>query len=124
MPHERSRKRNAGPWAEDLACRRLLQSGLTLLARNYRCGSGELDLVLRDSGAVVFVEVRFRGRGDYGTSAESVDLRKQRRLVRTARHYLHRHPHENRTSVRFDVVLVDGEPARPTIEWIRNAFQA
>lgn len=124
MPQEASRERNAGLWAEDLAFRRLQQSGLTLLGRNYRCRSGELDLIMRDSEALVFVEVRFRGRGDYGTSAESVDLRKQRRIVLTARHYLQRHPDQNRTSARFDVVLVGGEPARPTVEWIKNAFQA
>ena len=62
-----------GRWAEDLACKHLIDHGLVLVTRNYRCRYGEIDLIMRDGRTIAFVEVRLRSRIDYGTGAESVD---------------------------------------------------
>jgi putative endonuclease len=102
---------------ERLACTYLEKSGLRLLDRNYRCRRGEIDLVMRDADILVFVEVRFRASSRFGTPAETVDIRKQRRLAAAAAHYLQRHP--TNLPCRFDVVALSGANS---INWIRSAF--
>jgi putative endonuclease len=109
-----------GAEAEDCALRMLQARGLRLIARNWRCRMGELDLVMRDGDTVVVAEVRSRGRSDFGSAAESVDGRKQRKLARTARLFLAARPDLGEQPLRFDVVALDG-PEK--IEWVRNAFE-
>lgn len=104
---------------ERLARSYLERRGLSLLARNYRCRRGEIDLVMRECDTLVFVEVRFRASNRFGTPAETVDLRKQRRLAAAAAHYLQHHP--SPLPCRFDVLAVSGGDR---IDWIRDAFQA
>lgn len=113
--------RERGAYAEDLACRFLQRQGLRLLARNYRCRRGEIDLILRDAGNLVFVEVRYRRQDRYGSGLESVDRNKQRRISLCAAHYLQHHPREADRPARFDVVAVGPDGG---IDWIRNAFYA
>ena len=72
---------------------------------------------------LVFVEVRWRGETDHGGALASVDIRKQRRLILAARHYLGRHPHQARRPCRFDVLGLepdDGGTVR--YDWVQNAF--
>jgi len=111
-----------GQLAEDLAARFLERRGLTLLARNFRCRGGELDLVCRDGATLVFVEVRLRRNAAFGGAAASITARKQQRVILAARHYLAAHgaslPAER--ACRFDCVLLDGE----RIDWLRDAFAA
>lgn len=119
-----------GRAAEDLAARHLESQGATLLLRNFRRRTGELDLVALHAGVVLVVEVRLRSRDDYGGGAASVDVRKQRRVVRTTQQLLQSRRDLARWPLRFDVVVVtpDGA-ARPDgaawrLEWIRHAFSA
>ncbi len=112
-----------GAWAEDLACRHLLDQGLRLITRNYRCRYGEIDLVMRDAATIAFVEVRLRSRTDFGSGAESVDARKQARLLSSAEHYLQRHA-TLLADCRFDVVSIRRSGNSYQLEWIRNAFTA
>ncbi len=111
-----------GAWAEELACRHLLDNGLVLLERNYRYRRGEIDLVMRDGATIAFIEVRMRSRDDFGSGAESVDERKQRRVRWTAEHYLQRHGN-SRTVCRFDVVSIARDGEAHTLSWIRDAFR-
>jgi putative endonuclease len=112
--------RDTGMLAEDLALAHLESRGLVLLKRNFRCRMGEIDLVMRDGAAIVFVEVRLRSRGSFASAAESVDVRKQRRIITAARFYLSGRPD---APCRFDCVLL--ERASPdAIEWIKSAFDA
>jgi putative endonuclease len=106
-----------GEAKERLACSYLEGRGLRLVARNYRCRRGEIDLVMRDADILVFVEVRFRRSSRFGTPAETVDTHKQRRLAAAAHHYLQQHP--SALSCRFDVLAVGGNDR---IDWVRNAF--
>lgn len=125
LGHAPAKTRQArGRWAEQLALEHLQAQGLKILERNYRCSGGEIDLILRDGGTLVFAEVRYRARTDYGSAAESVDRRKQERILHCAQHYLQRRHPGCEAPCRFDVVLVQGNPRRPGIEWIPDAFQA
>lgn len=99
--------------------------GLTIIARGYRCRLGELDLVCSDDATLVIVEVKARSSRTLVNAKESVGRGKQRRLVQATRHFLMRHPRYFDRRLRFDVVAVDGiDSSRPTIDWIKNAFEA
>ncbi|MBK1721733.1 YraN family protein [Thiocystis violacea] len=108
---------SVGQEKERLAERFLLGKRLELIARNHRCRFGEIDLVMRDGGVLVFVEVRYRRSAQHGSAAETVDVRKQRRLIKTAGHYLQYNPTSR--PCRFDVVAITGDDQ---VQWIRNAF--
>jgi putative endonuclease len=115
--------RAIGRQAEEAACRHLTAHGLTLLARNFRCRRGEIDLVMQERDCVVFVEVRCRNNPRFGGPLESVDWKKREKLAATAQYYLQTHVLAAQQSARFDViaVILDTPPAR--IEWIRDAFR-
>lgn len=110
---------NRGAEAEHLAATFLQQQGLQLVETNYRCRFGEIDLVCRDCGALVFVEVRLRGSDAFGGAAASITAHKQHKLLLAARHYLQQQ--RSAPACRFDVVLLRGLRDND-IEWIRNAF--
>lgn len=101
----------------------LQQQGLSLLERNYRCRGGEIDLVMQDGTTLVFVEVRFRRHRAYGGALESVDWRKQQRLVHAAEHYLQRQG-AGGMPCRFDVIAIaPGSERAPQLQWIQNAIE-
>ena len=102
---------------EDLALHYLLDQGLVLQARNYRCRWGELDLLMLEQGALVIIEVRYRKNDRYGSAVESVTAKKQARVVAAAKHYIMMH--KINQPIRFDVLAITGD-ARP--DWIKNAF--
>jgi putative endonuclease len=111
-----------GRAAELRACDFLERRGLVVLARNFRCRQGEIDLVLRDGATVVVAEIRYRADNSFGTPAETVDGRKQMKLIACARRFLQAHPALALAPLRFDVVAVAGGDSR--IDWIRDAFRA
>ncbi len=112
-----------GQLAEQLAEAHLNAAGLRTLARNFRCRGGELDLVCRDGKVLVFVEVRLRGRADFGGAAASITARKQARVILAARHWLAQAGRVADAPCRFDVVLLDALDTH-RIEWIRGAFDS
>ena len=117
-------RRALGDRIEQAALAQLQAAGLTLLARNAYARGGELDLVMRDAGGIVFVEVRFRSHGGFGGGAASVDAGKRRRLVHAAQAWLQRHPQYADAACRFDVVEASGDPQAPRLDWLRDAFRA
>lgn len=111
-----------GKHYEMLARQHLEVRGLNFIAKNYRCHWGEIDLVMRDKSSLVFIEVRFRGRGSYFTGVDSVDLKKQKKLCRSAMYYLATKARAD-TPARFDVVAISQSiDEQPRFEWIKNAF--
>ena len=94
----------------------------TIVARNYRCRAGEIDLVALDGATVVFVEVRSRRGTALGTPLESVDARKQARVGRVARHFVAAHGWGERDA-RFDVIGVRFDAEPPALEHVRGAFE-
>ncbi|MEZ6185699.1 MAG: YraN family protein [Planctomycetota bacterium] len=113
---------DAGARGEDLAAAAAVRRGWRVLARNYRCRVGELDLILRAGRALVFVEVKTRRRA--GLGLEAVTWTKRRRVVRAALDYAGRERVDlGRVPLRFDVcevVLVPG--AAPVLTWHEDAF--
>ena len=119
-------RQQLGRDAEDAAARFLQAQQLTILARNYRCRTGELDIIAETPGGVVVIaEVRLRADTRYGGGAASVDWRKQRRIQRAACHLLAREPALARRALRFDVLDLAPDGANGYhIDWIRQAFEA
>lgn len=118
-------RQQAGQQAEQAACQYLESQGLSLVEKNYFCSLSEIDLIMNDNDTIVFVEVRFRHNTRYGSGAESVDRRKQEKLLATAAHYLQKNPRTAKKACRFDVislsVINNGEKK---LDWIPDAFQA
>lgn len=117
-------RQDLGATAEDAACAQALTRGMTLLARNVRFRFGELDLVMRDGGTIVFVEVRRRRASRYGDGATSVTRAKRRRVVLAARAWLAGRRGVGSLPCRFDIASVSGDDGALAIEWIRGAFDA
>lgn len=121
-PQRRSPMQRKGDQHEDAALRWLQARGLVLLARNLWTRAGELDLVMRDGGTLVFIEVRARALSRFGGAAASIGLAKQARLARAAAHWLpelaRRHFQGVTPPARFDAVVFDA--GRP--QWLQDAF--
>ena len=111
-----------GQQAEDLAARFLEKQKLRIVARNYRCRGGEIDLVCHDGKVLVFVEVRLRRNAAFGGAAASVTPTKQRRIILAAQHFLMSHSLAN-SDCRFDCVFLDNISGNK-LEWLRDAFAA
>ncbi len=114
-----------GTRSERAAARFLRRQGFRILARNYTCPHGELDLIALDGRCVVFVEVRSTGGDDLDRPAASVDQAKQRRLTRLALYYLQEH-HLLDGAARFDVLALSwpAQQREPRIVHYRQAFEA
>ena len=111
-----------GRRGEDLAAAFLLRRNIRIIARNWRCRAGEIDIIAEDSGIVVFCEVKSRESLCFGSGAEAVDCRKQRRILRAASLYLQRMRWENRPC-RFDIVeILRQSSGQPEIHHIPDAF--
>ena len=111
---------NLGVISEKIAADFLTQQGLLLIAQNYSCKYGEIDLIMRDGKTTVFVEVRLRSNNTYGGAASSITKTKQLKLSRTAEHYLQQH---GNLACRFDAILMSKAEAA-SIQWIKNAFDS
>ena len=113
-----------GRWGEDLAAQHLAATGLTVVARNWRCRAGELDLVAVEvDGTVVFVEVKTRAGTGFGSPAEAVSRAKARRIRGLAVQWLAEHRPPGTTGLRFDVVGIVRRPgAAPELTHLRAAF--
>ncbi|MVU76593.1 YraN family protein [Nocardia sp. ET3-3] len=101
-----------GAQGEDLAADHLREAGLEIIDRNWRCRSGELDLIARDGEVTVFVEVKTRSGLTFGPPEEAVTRLKQQRIRAVAQHWLREQPGPWRR-VRFDVVAILVRLGRP-----------
>lgn len=111
-----------GDRGEAEAARYLRKKGYTLLASQWRCRFGELDLVARDRrGTICFVEVKLRSNTAHGLPREAVDRRKQERLRTAAALYLSAHDID--APARFDVAEVYcSENGAPNVVYLEDAF--
>ena len=99
----------------------LKKKGYKLVARNYRCAAGELDLIVLDQRVIVFVEVKTRTGIGYGTPLEAVEVRKQQKMIYAAQFFLNAKKLSQREA-RFDVVGISWPGAQLLVEHIENAF--
>ncbi|MCD8364462.1 MAG: YraN family protein [Clostridiales bacterium] len=111
-------KRKVGSLYEERAADWMKRRGYQVLARNFRCRFGEIDIIAKKDGCIVFVEVKYRSGSSYGVPQEAVDYRKQQRISNAASYFLYTRHCPTDTPCRFDVAAVSGEEVR----WIENAF--
>ena len=115
-------KKKLGAWGEIRARRYLQEKGILILGCNQRTHYGELDIIGKDDGQVVFFEVKTRRSNSFGFGEESVSWAKQEHLINSAEEYIQAHP-DLGEDWRIDVVVIDGGPADPevVIRWFKNA---
>ena len=123
-----------GEQSETIARNYLERQGLSYVTGNFHCRRGEIDLVMKDQCQLIFVEVRYRSRGDYGTAADTITYKKQRKIIMAAQYYLHKHQLTEKVSCRFDIVAVKvlttpyntgaSDNKDRGIEWLKDAFRA
>ena len=119
----RQGSRDVGTHWENIAGRFLTARGLSILTQNYRCRLGEIDLIALHHNELVFVEVRYRASGSFGSAAATVGAQKQAKILKAARHFLMMQPQYAQLSMRFDVIAISGSRhAQPVVHWIRSAF--
>lgn len=120
-----------GNQIEGLVCDYLRRQKLKLIARNYGCRFGEIDLIMNDQSTLIFIEVRYRQHRNFGTGLESVNLIKQNKIIKTAEYYLLSQQISEKMACRFDVVGVKpviqelssiSKLDSAQVEWIKNAF--
>lgn len=118
------RRNGIGAWGERQAEKYLKKQGYRLVERNFSCRFGEIDLIVKNREALVFVEVKLRKSDSFARAAEFVDWRKQNRLRTTAELWLSLH--ETGLQPRFDVVEIyapEGENTKnPQINHLEDAF--
>ncbi len=111
-----------GPAGEKVAAEHLRRAGYRIVARNYRCPVGEIDLIALDGDSVVFVEVKTRRDTRAADPEVNVTCDKRRRLTRVAKHYLMQKSAQQQPS-RFDVVsVVMPSDGKPDVEHFIDAF--
>lgn len=118
-----------GRRGEKLAARLLRRKGMKILAENYRCRAGEIDLIVLDGsttaelgvGTIAFVEVKARSSDEYALPESAVNARKRRRIRKAAEMYLAAHDSGD-LHARFDVVTVVAHPDGPQVSHIPDAF--
>ena len=111
-------KRLLGTQKEQQAAAYLESAGFEILERNYRCRTGEIDLIAKEGGYLVFVEVKYRATGAKGSALEAVDRKKAAQVRRVAGIYLYEKRLSEHTPCRFDAVGID----REAVTHIRDAF--
>ena len=118
FPGASTERQQTGAKAEDDALAFLQAQGLKPVTRNFRCRSGEIDLIMQDGNTLVFVEVRKRKNRLYGGAAASITPAKQQKIIKTAYFYLQRY--KTLPACRFDVVAWDGNAC----QWLKNTIEA
>lgn len=124
MPVIRINSRQRGRLAENVALKYLEDRGLKLVTRNFHASGGEIDLIMREGDAIIFIEVRYRKNSRHHNPAESIDPEKCRRIINTSQLFLQANRKMTALDCRFDVIVLSGPLEKPAVEWINNAFQA
>ena len=115
---------------ENLAKHYLKKKGLSLITTNYTCQCGEIDLIMKDGETLVFIEVRYRSNKQYGSALESVNTKKQRKIIQSAQSFLQHSPWATKLNCRFDVLgispsahqLANSHDTLLEVNWIQSAF--
>lgn len=110
-----------GDEAERLARTFLEQQGLFYLQKNYRCRTGEIDLIMRDNEELVFVEVKFRSKNQHGTAVEFFHASKRRKFESAVMHYLQEKKlNPSIVAYRIDFVGIEGKGQQSEINWLKS----
>lgn len=112
-------KREVGSDYEETAAKYLESQGLRIVERNFRCRTGEIDIIARDGEYLVFAEVKYRRDARKGYALEAVNVRKQQVILQVARVWLKKNGYSENVPCRFDAVGITGDD----LQWIKNAFE-
>ncbi len=111
-------KRVIGAQYEEKVRLYLKKKGYEIVEKNFHAGQGEIDIIAKDNGTWVFIEVKYRSCVLRGYGEEAVDYRKQQRIYRSALYYMYKNKISEDSKVRFDVIAINEEEIRH----ITNAF--
>lgn len=119
------KSRNVGKGKELLAVEYLISQGVNIIQRNFFCRQGEIDLIGIDNDFLIFVEVRYRRNSSFGSPEETVNRKKQYRIIRSARHFLSHNTQLQHLPCRFDVIAIRNNSyyVGHSIRWLQDAFQ-
>lgn len=115
-------KQTLGKNGEEYGVRRLQEAGLKIIARNYRCPKGEMDIIAWDRKTLVFIEVRTRRSSFRGWGEESITRQKALRLQTIASFYIQQKGYKSWPDMRFDVVAVRWQGENPEMKWLKGAL--
>lgn len=113
-----------GRQAESYALDYLREQQLSLVARNWTCRYGELDLIMTDRATLVFIEVRYKRHLGFMSPIESINRAKQQKIIRAATAFIQQQAEWQQHPCRFDVIGVTGAMHNLSYDWIQNAFDA
>jgi len=99
----------------------LLKQGIKIVAENFRCKGGEIDLIGTSNNTLIFFEVKYRSKTHYGHPAEMVTYQKQQRIILCAQQFLLKNSQFDSFDMQFDVMTFIAQQTEP--QWIENAFQ-
>ncbi len=121
-PHPGPFRTSLGERGERVACGFLKKHGYEILEKNYKCKLGEIDVIARRQGRLVFIEIKTRTSAQFGMPQEAVDLRKQEKIFKVAQWYV-KEKKLLKTPIAFDVVAILWEEGKtPEIRLIPDAF--
>jgi putative endonuclease len=112
--------RERGREGENAACAWLEARGFRILARNFRAGPGEIDVIAAGEGVLAFIEVKSRSRSAFADLEYSVNGKKRARILETSKIFLRRNRQYSEERLRFDVIYVEGSAA--IIRHLESAF--
>ena len=110
-----------GEDGEERACSYLIQNSYIIIERNWRTRYGEIDIIALKEDVLVFAEVKALPSGNAETLAHELDLRKQKKIIKTSNFFLLKHRKYNNSKIRFDVIVID-MPNKPPVYHIQDAF--
>lgn len=114
-------RKDTGNYGEDKAARFLETKGYTIIQRNFRTRTGEIDIICQKNDFLVFVEVKTLPNGDLDTLSHVLNLTKQKKIIKTAKYFVQNHRQYSNGYIRFDVLAVD-VPGLEPVYHIENAF--
>ncbi len=116
-------KREKGTYYENLACDYIRESGGEILETNFRCRTGEIDIIAKDEKYIAFVEVKYRTDDKFGPAEAAVDIRKQKAICRISDFYRKKNGLGDDVAQRFDVIAITACSDDATkVKWLKNAF--
>ncbi|WP_444997544.1 YraN family protein [Aliikangiella sp. IMCC44359] len=121
---KKENKREFGQQLENFARTQVEKKGYKIIETNFTCKLGEIDIIAQNKNLLIFIEVRYRKNNSFGGAIESVDYRKQSKLIKTASLYLQQKNLTNKVQCRFDVFALQGQLPNPSYKWLTNAFTA
>ena len=99
------KKHQIGKFGEDIATQFLIENNYEIVGRNFNCKQGEIDIIAKEQGYLVFIEVKTRSYVFFGNPIEAVNIKKQKNIYEATKYYLYKNKLED-VFIRFDVIEV------------------